>query len=66
MSRATGLAPVFAQCRTPDRQADDVRYWVAATNAPLAGLSREVALSKKQKDELAQDLAAKIKFGQFE
>ena len=66
LSRATGLAPVFAQCRTPDRQADDVRYWVAATNAPLAGLSREVALSKKQKDELARELAAKIKFGQFE
>ena len=66
LSRATGLAPVFAQCRTPDRQADDVRYWIAATNTPLAGLSRESDLTQKQKTELAQELAAKIKTGNFQ
>ena len=31
----TGFAPVLAQCKTVDRQADDARYWVAATNPPL-------------------------------
>lgn len=66
LSRATGLAPVFAQCRTPDRQADDVRYWIAATNTPLAGLSRESDLTQKQKNELALELAAKIKAGTFQ
>ncbi len=65
LSRACGLAPVLSHCKTPDRQADDVRYWLAATNAPLAGLSREADLSKKQKDELAKELAAKIKLGKF-
>ena len=65
LSRASGLAPVLSHCKTPDRQADDVRYWLAATNAPLAGLSREADLSKKQKDEIAKELAAKIKLGKF-
>lgn len=65
LSRSSGLAPVFSHCKTPDRQADDVRYWLAATNAPLAGLSREADLSKKQKDEIAKELAAKIRLGKF-
>ncbi len=61
LSRATGLAPANAHCRTPDKQADDARYWIAATNAPFAGLSREADLSKKQKDALAAELISKIR-----
>jgi len=60
LSRASGLAPVLSQCRTPDRQADNVRYWVAATNSPLAGLSTEVALTTAQKEFLARALKALI------
>ena len=63
LSRATGLAPVLAQCRTPDKQADDARYWIAATAAPLAGLSNEVYLTKEQKTKLAAELAARIRYG---
>lgn len=65
LSRSTGLAPVLARCRTPDKQADDVRYWVAATNEPLAGLSRDISLTHSQKDLLAAELAAVIRFGDF-
>lgn len=63
LSRMTGLAPVLAQCPTPDQQADDARYWVAATNTPLAGLSREAALSDAQLQELSAALAKIIRFG---
>ncbi|MDE6704769.1 MAG: hypothetical protein K2J81_02570 [Treponemataceae bacterium] len=63
LSHMTGLAPVLAQCPTPDQQADDARYWVAATNAPLAGLSREAALSDAQWQELSAALARIIRFG---
>lgn len=60
LSRASGLAPVLAQCRTPDRQADNVRYWVAASNTPVCGLSREVPLTSREKDELAAALKSLI------
>lgn len=65
LSRESGLAPVLSHCRTPDRQADDVRYWVAATNSPLAGLSREADLTKKQKDLLGEELGGIIRQGKF-
>jgi len=61
LSRNTGLAPVLAHCKTPDRQSDDARYWIAATNTPLAGLSREVDLTLEQKQDLAKEIGAKIK-----
>lgn len=61
MSRATGLAPVLAQCRTPDRQSYDARFWIAATSAPLAGLSSEAFLSKQQKAALAAEIASRIR-----
>ncbi len=56
LSQQTGLAPVLANCRTPDQQADDARYWVAATKAPLAGLSREVELSQAELKALADEV----------
>ncbi len=61
LSRATGLAPVLAKCRTPDHQSDDARFWVAATETPLAGLSREVDLTLSQKKDLAKAISLKIK-----
>ena len=61
LSRKTGIAPVLAQCRTPDKQADDARYWIAATAAPFAGLSNEVYLTKEQKNGLAAEIAARIR-----
>lgn len=65
LSRATGLAPVLARCRTPDKEADDVRYWVAATSSPLAGFSRELSLAHSQQELLAAELAALVRFGSF-
>ncbi|MBQ8013857.1 MAG: hypothetical protein IJ257_05630 [Treponema sp.] len=61
LSRSTGLAPVLAQCRTPDKQADDARYWIAATEAPLPGLSNEIYLTKEQKNALASEISARIR-----
>ena len=52
ISRATGLAPVLANCPTPDKQADDARYWVAATSTPLAGLGHEAEFSEEQLEQL--------------
>lgn len=61
LSRLTGLAPVLRRCRIPDKQADDARYWVAGTNAPLPGLSLETTLSDSQLDSLGIALAVIIK-----
>ncbi len=35
----SGLAPVQKNCRIPDKQADDVRYWLAASDGPQMYLS---------------------------
>jgi hypothetical protein len=61
MSRSTGIAPVLAQCRTPDKQADDARFWIAATTCPLPGLSNEVYLTKSQKTALSAEIASRIR-----
>lgn len=58
----TGLAPVLAQCKTVDRQADDARYWVAATNPPLQGLSQDITLNAEQKEDLAKSIQAAVRF----
>ncbi len=34
LSTKTGLAPVQKNCSVADHQADDVRYWLAASNGP--------------------------------
>ena len=56
LSQLTGLAPVLANCRTPDQQADDTRYWIAATNAPVAGLGHEANLSAQELSRLADEI----------
>ena len=60
LSQQTGLAPVLANCRTPDQQADDARYWVAATNPPVAGLSREAELSDAELKSLGDEVRALV------
>lgn len=56
LSQITGLAPVLANCHTPDQQADDARYWVAATNPPLSGLSREAELTDEEIKALGNEI----------
>ncbi|WP_027728751.1 hypothetical protein [Treponema sp. C6A8] len=48
LCQKTGLAPVLANCRVPDKQSDDVRYWIASTNAPVAGLGHEAYFTPDQ------------------
>lgn len=56
LSSATGLGPVQKNCGVPDVQADDVRYWVAASNKPLPALSDALFVSKQQKNNFAEAL----------
>jgi len=60
LSRNTGLAPVLANAKTPDIQASDARFYVAATSYPLAGLGHESALNAAQLKELADIIKGKI------
>ncbi len=56
LSIKTGLAPVQANCSVPDVQADDVRYWVAASNPPLPAFSDALFTTKQQKALFADAL----------
>ncbi|MCK9169519.1 MAG: hypothetical protein M0P01_03820 [Treponema sp.] len=62
ISRATGLAPVQADSRVPDRQADDVRYWVAASGAPLPALADAAFSDDSVRADFAQALRTQIKY----
>ncbi|WP_407427578.1 hypothetical protein [Treponema sp.] len=64
LSRSTGIAPVLKQSRIPDRQADDARFWIASTSAPLAGLSSEIFLTKEQKEKLCAELVSRIRYSE--
>lgn len=61
LSRKTGLAPVLANCQVPDHQADDVRYWIAATNAPSVPLGEAAFCEKSTRDLFAESLINYIK-----
>lgn len=54
-------APVSRTARTADNQADDVRFSIASTSEPLAGLGHETSLTEKQLEELRAELVLKIK-----
>jgi hypothetical protein len=60
VSRATGLAPVQADCRVPDKQADDVRYWVAASGDPLPALADAVFNDDDERTAFANALRNQI------
>lgn len=55
LCNTTGLAPVQKNCSVPDLQADDVRYWLAASSGPIMPLSASVP-SEKARKFLAQYL----------
>ena len=40
LSSLSGLAPVVRDAGIPDKQADDARWYVAASNTPVAGLAQ--------------------------
>lgn len=61
-SRSTGLAPANRTCRTPDVQAADVRYYIAATNPPLAGLGHEANLPASDLQKLCAELRTLIMY----
>lgn len=42
ISSASGLSPANAQCETADRQASDVRLWIAASQEPLPSFATTV------------------------
>jgi hypothetical protein len=50
IGRDSGLAPVQANCRVADHQADDVRYWIAATNAPIVPLGQAAFIDEYNRD----------------
>ena len=56
LSQLTGLAPVLANCPTPDKQSDDARFWIAATSIPVAGLGHEADLTEEEFKQLAKEI----------
>ena len=60
LSQTTGLAPVLANCPTPDKQADDARFWIAATSTPLAGLGHEADFTPDQLEALRKEICKLI------
>lgn len=49
ISTETGLAPVQKNCAVADRQADNVRYWLAASSGPALPLSKTLLTAKNRK-----------------
>jgi hypothetical protein len=62
ISRTTGLAPVQADSRIPDIQADDVRYWVAASGAPLPALADAAFSDDSVRADFATALRSQIMY----
>lgn len=61
MCFTSALAPADANCRIPDVQSDNVRYWIAATNMPLAPLAQSVCTDSKTKAALARAIRAYLR-----
>lgn len=57
---ATSLAPTHANCSIPDKQADDVRFWLAASSGPNMPLSAALP-SDEMKNIVAEFLRKKSK-----
>jgi len=49
LSAKSGLAPVQASSPTPDKQADDVRFWIAASNGPVMPLGSALPSAEMKK-----------------
>lgn len=61
LARSTGLAPILAQCRTPDVQSDDVRFWIASSSSPVIPLSYSAFSNSYERDKFAEELIAFIR-----
>lgn len=60
LATETGLCPVQKNCIVPDKQADDVRYWLAASNGPTLPLS-SVFSSKENLSYVAEFLRINLR-----
>lgn len=49
----TGLSPLLANCRIPDIQSDDIRFWIAATSQPVVPIYEGAFSDKARKAEFA-------------
>ena len=61
LSNKTKLAPVQAKCEVPDHQADDVRFWVAASSEPVPVLSNMCFTTKQSLSSFAEALRMVLK-----
>ncbi len=61
LSRRSGIAPLLANCRIPDIQADDVRFWIAATSRPLTPMGQAAFSSDSRKKEFCDAIRTIIK-----
>ncbi len=61
LARSSGLAPADASCQPADKQADETRYWIAATNTPAVPLADAVCPSPKAKAALASAIRSYVK-----
>jgi hypothetical protein len=60
LSKETGLAPVNTRAAAADREADDVRYWTAATEPPYPGLDRAAFTTPADRKAFAEKIAAYV------
>ena len=60
LSFGSGLAPALANCSIPDKQADDARYWIAATEKPVPALSDAAFLNESQRALVAGIIRAEL------
>ncbi|OJF76408.1 MAG: hypothetical protein BKP49_06840 [Treponema sp. CETP13] len=50
LSTKTGLAPADATANTPDIEADNVRYWIAASSSPYPGLDKTTCTNTEERN----------------
>jgi hypothetical protein len=53
---ASGLSPVNARAPAPDMEADDIRYWVASSDVPNAGLDKDAFLTPAERRAFADQI----------
>lgn len=61
LSTTTGLAPADANANTPDIEADDLRYWVAASSQPYPGLDKAAFVTLKEQKTAANILRNELR-----
>lgn len=54
LARSSGLAPLLANCKIPDMQSDDIRFWIAASSKPEIPLGLAAFDNEKKKHQFAQ------------